>query len=109
MDHEQKPVVFEHDHGEGPAPYGRTAVVFLILAGLTAMQIVVGFSELGSIKVWLNLGVACTQAVVLAVFFMELRYADKLTWLIAVAAVFWTFLMFLFILTDYLTRHFFAY
>jgi hypothetical protein len=36
---------------------------------------------------------------------MDLRQADKLTWLVALSGVFWTFLMFLFVLTDYLTRH----
>jgi len=109
VDHEQKPIVFEHEHGEGPAVFGRTAAVFLVLAMLTGMAVIIGFSELGPAKVWLNLGVAFVQAIILSLFFMELRYADKLTWLIAVAAVFWTFLMFLFILTDYLTRHFYAY
>lgn len=108
MDHEQKPIVFEHDHDE-PAPLGRISVVFLILAGLTLMQIMTGFSDLGALKIWINLGIACTQAVVLTLFFMELRYADKLTWLVACSAVFWTFLMFLFIITDHVTRHYYAY
>jgi caa(3)-type oxidase subunit IV len=101
-------MVFEHDHPE-PSPVGRSFVVFLALAVLTVMALVVGFTELGPAKVWLNIGVAVIQAVVLSVFFMELRHADKLTWLMAVAAIFWTFLLFLFTLTDYLTRHLYAY
>ena len=36
---------------------------------------------------------------------MDLRAADKLTWLAAIAGIFWVFLMFLFILTDFITRH----
>jgi caa(3)-type oxidase subunit IV len=53
--------------------------------------------------------VAVVQAIVLGVFFMDLKHADKQTWLIAAAGIFWTFLLFLFTLTDYLTRHYYAF
>jgi caa(3)-type oxidase subunit IV len=43
---------------------------------------------------------------VLALFFMELKQQDTLTWLIAASSLFWTGLLFLFTLTDYLTRHY---
>lgn len=105
---EHKPTVFEHEH---PAPIGAAGAtgVFLVLAVLTAMAILIGFVEMGSVKVWANLAVACAQAVVLGVFFMDLKHADKQTWLIAAAGIFWTFILFLFTLTDYLTRHYYAY
>src|SRR5262245_46672721 len=110
--HEQRPTIFEHDHAE-PAPPARSFVVFLVLAGLTVMAVLLGFLDLGPTlgpaRVWLSVGVACTQAIVLSLFFMDLRDADKLTWLTAIAAIFWTFLLFLFTITDYLTRHYFTY
>jgi caa(3)-type oxidase subunit IV len=106
--HEQKPTVFDHDHAE-PAPPVRSFVVFLVLAGLTCLAILLGFVDLGPVRVWLSLGVAVTQTIVLTLFFMDLRDADKLTWLTAIAGVFWTFLLFLFIITDQLTRHLYAY
>jgi caa(3)-type oxidase subunit IV len=106
--HEPRPTLFEEEHGD-PVPLGRTFIVFLVLFGLTAFQIMTGFTEMGPVKVWVNLAIACTQAIVLSMFFMELWHADRLTLLTAVAAVFWTFLLFLFTLTDYLTRHFFAF
>ena len=62
--HEQKPTIFEHDHAE-PAPTARSFVVFLVLAGLTAMAVLLGFVDFGPIRVWLSLGVAVTQAIVL--------------------------------------------
>ena len=104
-------------HGEGAtmhpqelvqhevAPNSKTMLIFVVLAGLALLQIFVGFSDLGSGKVVANLLVAAVQATVLAFFFMDLRQADKLTWLIALSGLFWTGLMFLFVLTDYLTRH----
>lgn len=86
-------------------PDGRSFVTFFVLAGLALLALFVGFSDLGSMKVVVSLIVSTVQAGVLAYFFMDLRAADKLTWLVAAASVFWTFLMFLFILTDFLTRH----
>lgn len=103
-----KPTIFEHEHPEPNTP-GSALLIFVIMSGLTIMALMIGFMELGAFKVWASLTVACVQAVVLTLFFMDLRHADKLTWLIASAAIFWTFLLFLFTLTDYLTRHYYAY
>lgn len=87
------------------ASVGSTLTTFAILVALTFVALGVGFSNLGPWKVLASLAVAGVQASVLAIYFMDLRAADKLTWLIAAAAIFWTGLMFLFILTDFLTRH----
>lgn len=84
-------------------------MIFAVLAVLTLMALMIGFIELGSIKVVASLAVAIGQAAVVAIFSMELRHSDKLTWLIAIASLFWTFLLFLFTLTDFLTRHYYAY
>jgi cytochrome c oxidase subunit IV len=59
--------------------------------------------------VWVSLAIAVTQATILVLFFMDLRNGDKVTWLTAISALFWTFLLFLFTLTDYLTRHYAAF
>lgn len=91
----------EHDVAQN----AKSLTIFAVLAGMALLALFVGFSDLGPMKVVASLIVAAVQASVLAFFFMDLRQADKLTWLIALAGVFWTFLMFLFILTDYLTRH----
>lgn len=107
-DHVQKPIVFEDDHA-GPASVAGSALTFLFLAGLSCLAMLIGFTDLGAMKVWVSLGVACVQGVVLTVFFMDLRHGDKLTWLTAMAALFWTFLLFLFTITDYLTRQYYAF
>ena len=96
-----------HDH---ELPSAASSVgTFALLAALTAVQLAVGFSDLGHYKLPVALLVAVTQAGVLSVLFMDLRQADKLTWLVAGASLFWVGLMFLFILTDYLTRWYAAY
>ena len=88
------------------APPGRTLLVFFILAGLAFLALFVGFSDgLGPWKVLGSMCVAAVQATVLAVYFMDLRQADKVTWLIAVSGILFSGLQFLFTLTDYLTRY----
>jgi caa(3)-type oxidase subunit IV len=107
MSHNPHAAVHEQEsiHHEA-TPNARSFVTFAILAGLSLLALFVGFSDLGAMKVVASLTVSVVQAGILAYFFMDLRAADKLTWLVAAASLFWTFLMFLFILTDFLTRQF---
>ena len=100
-----------HELSDHPAgqhelpPVNSSLVTFAVLAILAILALVVGFSNLGDTKVIASLTVASVQSIVLSLFFMDLRRADKLTWLVAGSGIFWVGLMFLFILTDYLTRH----
>ncbi|CAN5428898.1 hypothetical protein BH11PLA2_BH11PLA2_11870 [soil metagenome] len=103
MHHEQKPIVFEHEHAP-PNSVMTSTLIFFVLAGLTLMALLIGFSNIGPMKIYASLGVALAQALVLTFFSMELRNQDKLTWLVAAASIFWTFLLFLFTITDYITR-----
>jgi cytochrome c oxidase subunit IV len=103
-----KPTVHEHDDHKVP-PISSTLTTFVVLAVLAAVALAVGFSNLGPMKVFASLAVTAVQAVVLSLFFMDLRQADRLTWLCAGAAVFWVLIMFVFTITDYVTRHMSAY
>ena len=103
-----KETVFEHDVHDVPST-GSTLSTFAVLLLLAVVAIGVGFSNVGPLKVVASLLITCVQVAVLSVYFMELRQADKLTWLCAGAAVFWTMIMFTFIMTDYLTRQYGAF
>jgi caa(3)-type oxidase subunit IV len=103
MHAEQKPILFEHQHA-APASTVSSFVIFLILGGLTFMALLIGFSDLGNMKLYFSLGVAVAQAVVLGLFSMELKNQSTLIWLTVASSVFWTFLLFLFTLTDFITR-----
>ena len=83
-----------------------TLITFLVLIAMACVQLFVGFSSLGDEKLLIQLLITCSQAVVLSYFFMDLRQSDQLTWLCVGASIFWSGLLFLFTLTDYLTRHF---
>lgn len=108
MDHGPRETVFETEEHHLP-PVASTMTTFAVLAVLAVAALAVGFSNLGPYKVVASLAVAVVQAGVLSVYFMDLRQADKLTWLVAGSGIFWVGLMFLFILTDYITRHLAAY
>lgn len=96
--------VFEHDSHALPSA-GASLTTFGVLAGLAVVALAVGFSDLGPYKVLVSLLTAGVQATILSVYFMDLRQADKLTWLCVGAALFWSLLLFVFTLTDYFTRH----
>ncbi|HEY2785658.1 MAG TPA: hypothetical protein VGJ05_11875 [Fimbriiglobus sp.] len=91
-----------------PPQIGYLATVYAVLVGFLGLALIVGFTDFGEyqgLKVLCALGVAGTQAAVLALYMMELRKADRVTALAAGAALFWTSILFGITLTDYFTRH----
>jgi caa(3)-type oxidase subunit IV len=92
-------------HAHALPPTANTLTIFVILAGLAFVALLIGFSDMGPVKVLVSLACAVVQAGVLGYFFMDLKQSDKLTWLCVGGAFFFTGLQFLFTLTDYLTRH----
>lgn len=52
----------------------------------------------------LALIIATVQAFLLSYFLMHLKEGDAFTWLVVGAAIFWLIILFVFLLTDYLTR-----
>lgn len=102
---EPRETIFEQDEHKVP-PTSYSLTVFVVLAVLSLVQMLIGFSGgMGPWKLPLCLIVIGVQASILCYFFMDLRQADSLTWLCVGSAIFWVFLMFLFTLTDYLTRY----
>jgi caa(3)-type oxidase subunit IV len=95
----------EETHAHTVPPTSQTLMVFAVLALLSLVALGIGFSDIGPIKVLASLACATVQMCVLGYFFMELKQADKLTWLVVASSFFFTGLQFVFTLTDYLTRH----
>ncbi len=83
--------------------------IFAAIAGLIFLAIGVSFMNLGGAAVYVNLLIAGTQASLLGYYFMHLKGANNLTWVIVGAGLFWMIILFLFLLTDYVTRHIAAY
>jgi len=73
----------------------------LVLLGLTF-----GYAYLphGPIKAEASLGIAAAKALLIAIFFMQLRKAAWLVRLAAMAGVVWVSFLYMIALADYLTR-----
>lgn len=103
--------IWEKDTEHTVASTAHMTTTFLVLAVFALIQLAVGFSDLGlgHYKVVANLLITVVQSAILLTFFMDLRQADNLTLIVAGSALFWVGLLFLFTLTDYITRHLAAY
>ena len=97
------------NHAHAEAPKFHYLLIYAIIAGLIFLAVCVSFMDLGSNRVYANLIIAGVQGSLLGYFFMHLKGAEQLTWVFAGAGLFWIFILFLFVLTDYVTRHYAAY
>ena len=81
------------------------SLVFFILLVLTAVTTTIAFFDLGG---GLNNAAAITIAVfkglLVILYFMHVRYSDKLTWVFAAAGFFWLLILIGGTMDDVLTR-----
>ena len=93
----------EHTHGH-VAPLKMYYAVFGALMIGTIITVAVAYVDLGFFNTAVALGIAVTKATLVVLYFMHVRWASRLTWLVIAASVFWLFLMFAIGMTDYLSR-----
>lgn len=84
-----------------PRTYVLVAAALLVLLALTAF---VSEIDLGRFNIVVALLIAVTKAALVVLFFMEVRYHSKLTWLFAAAGFFWLSIMLTLTLTDAVHR-----
>ncbi len=80
-------------------------VIFGALMVGTLLTVVAARIDLGS--QWntvVALTIAVTKATLVVLYFMHVRYSSRLTWVVVAAGFFWLGIMFVFTLSDYLTR-----
>ncbi len=81
-------------------------VIFLALILGTALTVVAGLQDFpGPLNVIIALTIACIKATLVVLYFMHLRYSNRLTWVILIAALFWLAILFALTFSDYWTRH----
>jgi caa(3)-type oxidase subunit IV len=93
-------------------PVGATPVylgVFAVLAVMTCATVGLSLTDLGLWRMPTHLAIAAVQASMLSWFFMHLNHANRITWLVVGSSLFFLGLCLLFILQDYVTRHWAAY
>ncbi|MBI2963312.1 MAG: cytochrome C oxidase subunit IV family protein [Deltaproteobacteria bacterium] len=82
--------------------------IFLSLMVLTAATVAAAFVNLGALNVLVALTIAVAKATLVALYFMNLRYSERLTWVMVAAGVTWLGLLIGLTLSDILTRSWIA-
>lgn len=79
-------------------------LVFGALMVLTVLTVVAANFDFGRLNDVIAMAIAVTKATLVVLFFMHVRYSSRLTWVVVVSGFFWLAIMFLFTLSDYVTR-----
>jgi cytochrome c oxidase subunit 4 len=91
-----------HEHIDSAKTY---VLVFLALICLTVVTTAVAFVDLGPFSVVVALAIACCKALLVALFFMHVRYSTRLTRLVVLGGLLWLGILLLLTLGDELTRN----
>jgi len=78
--------------------------IFAILIVCTYLTWQVAFFDLGRLNTVAALGIAVFKAVIVVLFFMHVRYATRLTWVVVIAGLFWLMILLTVTMSDYVTR-----
>ena len=79
-------------------------VVWLVLLVATALTTAVAFVDLGAFSVVVALLIAVVKMLLVALFFMHVRYSSRLTKLVVIGGLLWLGIMITFTLADVWTR-----
>ena len=91
----------EHGHTVRKSTYYRVFVVLLVCTYLTWQ---VAYFDLGALNTVAALGIAAVKGAIVVLFFMHARTSSRLTWVVAVAGLFWLLILMALTGSDYLTR-----
>lgn len=90
--------------GGHAAGFGIYLAVFAALLVLTVVTVGVSYIDLGILNVAVALIVASVKASLVALYFMHLKYEDRLVWTFALVPLFFLFLVIVGTLLDNLLR-----
>jgi len=78
--------------------------IFAILLTLTFTTVFVAFKDLGSLNIVVAISIAVIKASLVVLYFMHVRYSDKLTWIVVIVGFSFLGILLVLTLTDYLAR-----
>ena len=84
-----------------PAQY---AIVFVSLLIGTVLTVLAAKKDMGVFNPIIALGIACTKAVIVILFFMHVKYQSKLVKLTVISGFFTFLVLITMTLTDYISR-----
>ena len=79
-------------------------LIFLVLIALTGTTIAVSRIDLGEFNFVVAITIAVVKAVLVVLFFMHVKQSSSMTKLFVCAGFFWMAILFVFVLSDYLSR-----
>ena len=79
-------------------------LIFLALMFGTGLTWWVATIDLGAMNNVIMLTIAVIKATLVVLFFMHVKYSNKLTWVVILGSIFWLFIMLVLTMNDYLTR-----
>jgi cytochrome c oxidase subunit 4 len=80
-------------------------VIWALLMVFTALTFGLSYLDLGVWSAAIAVLIACAKATIIALFFMHMKYADRVTQVVGVAALFWLAIMFVLTASDFFTRY----
>ena len=95
------------EHANHPTPKLYLIIVLSLFAG-TVLTYFAATWEMGIFNPIVALAIACTKAVLVILFFMHVRYSDRLTMITVAAGFFWLMILITLSLSDYLSRTLFV-
>ena len=86
--------------------------IFAALILLTGLTVAVSFFDLGGgrlhiVNALAAIAIAVAKALLVVLYFMHVRYSERLTWIFVGAGVFWLLILFILTLADYVGRGWF--
>jgi cytochrome c oxidase subunit 4 len=78
--------------------------VFAALIVGTGLTVAAAFVDLGALNNVVMLGIAITKATLVVLFFMHVRWATRLTWVVAASGFVWLLILFGLTMMDYVSR-----
>jgi cytochrome c oxidase subunit 4 len=78
--------------------------IFAVLLLLTLLTVGIAYLNLGRLNNVIALTIAAGKALLVVLFFMHVRYSNRLIWIVISAGVFWLLVLLVFTLSDYFTR-----
>ena len=79
-------------------------LVFATLLLMTLVTVDVAFYNFGWLNIYLALVIATFKATIVVMYFMHVKFSPRLTWLFAIAGIFWMIILLVLMLADYMTR-----
>ena len=79
-------------------------VIYGVLMGLLLLTVGAALLDLGPYQFAAAMTIAIIKAVLIVLYFMHVRYSERLTWIFSGASFLWLVVLIAFTLNDYLTR-----